>query len=162
MKIHILDKTKKRKVLEGLNYLGDLKMNELFIRTGDRIRTFTGNLTNEQIMRIWSLFQIESIGLYFAKDFIDKRGNQETRISLDGLHSIQNQVTQGVVEIDNEQFEKWIEGNNLELSEQQKEKYKNIKGFVAVKYKEDFVGTGKITEQKALLSFLPKERRRKT
>jgi NOL1/NOP2/fmu family ribosome biogenesis protein len=113
-------------------------------------------------MRIWSLFQIESIGLYFAKDFIDKRGNQETRISLDGLHSIQNQVTQGVVEIDNEQFERWIEGNNLELSEQQKEKYKNIKGFVAVKYKEDFVGTGKITEQKALLSFLPKERRRKT
>jgi NOL1/NOP2/fmu family ribosome biogenesis protein len=159
MKIHILDKTKKRKVLEGLNYLGELKMNELFIRTGDRIRTFTGNLTNEQIMRIWSLFQIEGVGLYFAKDFIDKRGNQETRISLDGLHSIQQQITKSVVEITEEQFEKWIRGNNIDLTEQQKEKYKDIKGFVAIKYGEDLVGTAKLTEQGTLLSFLPKERR---
>jgi NOL1/NOP2/fmu family ribosome biogenesis protein len=107
-------------------------MNELFIRTGDRIRIFTGSLTNEQIMRIWSLFQIEGIGLYFAKDFIDKRGNQETRISLDGLHSIQDQITQGIVEINDKQFENWIRGDNIELSEQQKQEYKNIKGFVVV------------------------------
>lgn len=159
MKINILDKTKKRKVLEGLNYLGDLKMNELFIKTGDRIRIFTGDLTNEQIMRLWSLFQVEGIGLYFAKDFIDKRGNQETRISLDGLHTIKDQITKGLLEIDEKQFEQWIKGENLELSKEQKESL--VKGFVAVKYQNDLVGTGKITEQKALLNFLPKERRRK-
>ena len=159
MKIQILDKTKKRKVLEGLSYLGDLKMNELFIRTGDRIRTFTGSLTNEQIMHIWSLFQIEGIGLYFAKDFLDKRGNQETRISLDGLHSIKDQIKTNIVDINEEQFEKWIRGNSLELNEEQKKEYERLKGFVAIKYKEDIVGTGKLTEQKAIISFLPKERR---
>lgn len=159
MKIQILDKTKKKKVLEGLNYLGDLKMNELFIRTGDRIRTFTGSLTNEQMMRIWSLFQIEGIGLYFAKDFIDKRGNQESRISLDGLHSIKDKVTSGVIELQENQISEWLRGTNLELSEEQKKKYKDLKGFVAIKFKEDFVGTAKLTGQGVLLSFLPKERR---
>jgi NOL1/NOP2/fmu family ribosome biogenesis protein len=162
MKIQILDKTKKKKIIEGLNYLGDLKMNELFIRTGDRIRTFTGSLTNEQIIRVWSLFQIEGIGLYFAKDFIDKRGNQETRISLDGLHSVKDQIKSNIIELEDEQFDKWIRGNDLELTSNQKEKYEKLEGFVAVKYKEDIVGTGKITQQKMLLSFLPKERRIKT
>jgi NOL1/NOP2/fmu family ribosome biogenesis protein len=159
MKIQILDKTKKRKVLEGLNYLGGLKMNEMFIRTGDRIRIFSGNLTNEQLMKFWSLFPIEGVGLYFAKDFIDKRGNQETRISLDGLHLIKNQATSGTIELDEEQLEKWLKGDNIELTEKQKEKYSELAGFVALKYNEDFVGTAKLTEQKALLNFLPKERR---
>jgi NOL1/NOP2/fmu family ribosome biogenesis protein len=159
MKIQVLDKTKKKKVLEGLSYVGDLKMNELFIRTGDRIRIFTGNLTNEQIMRIWSIFQIEGLGLYFAKDFIDKRGNQETRISLDGLHSVKNQINKNIIEIEENQKESWLRGNNLELNPIQKEKYSDIKGFVAIKYNNDFIGTAKLTEQKVLLSFLPKERR---
>ncbi len=159
MKLQVLDKTKKKKVLEGLNYLGELKMNELFIRTGDRIRIFAGNLTNEQIMRIWSLFQIEGIGLYFAKDFIDKKGRQETRISLDGLHNIKNQINKNIVELNEEQKEKWLRGDNIELDEEQKERYKETKGFVAIKYKEDFIGTAKLTEGNILLSFLPKERR---
>ncbi len=162
MKIQILDRTKKNKVLEGLSYLGELKMNKLFIRTGDRIRIFTGNLTNEQLMRFWSLFQIEGLGLYFAKDFIDKRGNQEARISLEGLHSIKNQIMKNFIELEDNQINNWLKGNNIELSEKQKEKYPDLKGFVAIKYKEDFVGTAKLTEQKALLSFLPKERRIKS
>lgn len=159
MKIQVLDKTKKKKVLEGLNYLGELKMNELFIRTGDRIRIFTGNLTNEQIMRIWSLFQIEGIGLYFAKDFIDKRGNQETRISLDGLHSVKKQIVKNIIDIDKEQKEKWLRGNNIEFSEEQKKRYDKILGFVAVRYGQDLIGTAKLIEPGVLLSFLPKERR---
>lgn len=161
MKIQILDKTKKRKVLDKLNYLGELKMNEMFIRTGDRIRIFSGNLTNQQVMKIWNLFPIEGIGLYFAKDFLDKKGNQETRISLDGLHLIREQIVQGIIELDEEQKEKWLRGNNIELDEEQKEKYNSINRFVALKFKEDFIGTGKLTE-KAILSFLPKERRIKT
>jgi len=159
MRIQILDKTKKKKVLEGLGYLGELKMNELFIRTGDRIRVFSGSLTNEQIMRFWSLFQIEGIGLYLAKDLQDKKGNRETRISLDGLHSIKEQITKGVLELEKNQIESWLKGNNLELSKEQREKYLDLKGFVAIKYRDDFVGTARLTEQKALLSFLPKERR---
>lgn len=161
MKIQVLDRTKKKKVLENLSYIGDLKMNELFIRTGDRIRTFTGSLTNEQIIKIWSMFQIECVGLYFAKDFQDKRGNQETRISLDGLHSIKNQITKNIIELEENQIEKWFYGDNIELSENQKEKYQEIQGFVAVKYGEDFVGTAKLNKQKILVSFLPKERRRR-
>ncbi len=159
MKLQVLDKTKKKKVLEGLSYVGELKMNELFIRTGDRIRIFTGNLTNEQINRIWSLFQIEGIGLYFAKDFQDKKGNQETRISLDGLHAIKDQVKDNIISINDEQKEKWLRGDNIELTDEQKSKYSQINGFVAVKYKQDFIGTAKLTDQKVLLSFLPKERR---
>lgn len=159
MIIQVLDKTKKRKVLENLEYLGKLKMNELFIRTGDRVRIFSGDLTNKQIMKLWSLFQIEGIGLYFAKDFKDKRGNQETRISLDALHLIKDQIEDNIIELNEEQKDRWLRGNNIELNEEQRKKYSEILGFVAVKYGNDFIGTAKLTEQKVLLSFLPKERR---
>jgi NOL1/NOP2/fmu family ribosome biogenesis protein len=161
MKIEILNKVKKKKILENLNYLGELELNEIFIRTGDRIRVFSGSLTWEQLMKFWSLFQIEGIGLYFAKDFSSKNGIQESRISLDGLHRIQKQITKGIIELEPEQLEKWFRGDNIELTEKQKEKYKEIRGFAAVKYGNDFVGTAKLTEQNILLSFLPKERRRK-
>lgn len=159
MKIQILDKTKKRKTMEGLSYLGELKMNEMFIRTGDRIRIFSGNLTNEQLMKIWSLFPIEGVGLYFAKDFVDKRGARETRLSVDGIHRIKDQITENIMEITKEQLDKWFYGETLELNEEQKQKFKDYRGFVSLKYGEDFVGTAKLTSQNALLNFLPKERR---
>lgn len=161
MKIQILDKTKKKKVLENLNYLGKLKMNQLFIKTGDRVRIFSGNLSNDEIIKIWSMFQIEGIGLYFAKDFKDKRQNQETRVSIDGIHAIQNQINSNIVELEENQLNNWFKGHNIELSKEQQKIHEKTQGFVAVKYQQDFVGTAKIKQGKTLLTFLPKERRRR-
>jgi len=72
---------------------------------------------------------------------------------------MKDQIKEHIVEITQEQVEKWFRGNNLELTPEQRVQYKGIIGYVAVRFNTDLIGTGKLTEQGAILSFLPKERR---
>lgn len=159
MKIEILNKAKKKKFVEQLNYLNVKKISQMLIKTGnERIRAFSGSLSNEELMVIWRLFPIEGVGLYFGKDMVDKKtGRREARLSLDALHVLKEQIKGNVIELDNEQEVEWFKGKNLEGAFDKK-------GFVAVMSSGsgDFIGTGKVSgDGKLLLSFLPKERRRK-
>lgn len=164
MKIKILDKAKKKKFLNEVNDLGLEKIPELLIRSGnEKIRAYTGDLSTEQIMEIWRLFPIEGIGLYVGKEIIDKNGIRETRLTLDGMHLWQNQLTKKIIELTNEQETEWFKGSEIELNESQINL--DMKGFVSVKSFDgkDFLGVAKIGNQgKSLFGFLPKERRRKS
>lgn len=157
MKIEILSKKEKEEILERLSYLGELKTENLFIRTGERIRMFSGSLNKEEIKKIWQNFMIEGIGLYVIKEIKNiKKNIKETRLSLDAMHYFKDQIKDSILEIDEEQKNQWFKGEAIILNEKQKEKIK--KGFVALKFKDDFVGTGKIKENK-VYNYLPKERR---
>ncbi|MEM4605557.1 MAG: hypothetical protein QW103_00775 [Candidatus Pacearchaeota archaeon] len=157
MKIEILSKKEKEEILERLSYLGELKTENLFIRTGERIRMFSGSLNKEEIKKIWQNFMIEGIGLYVIKEIKNiKKNIKETRLSLDAMHYFKDQIKDSILEIDEEQKNQWFKGEAIILNEKQKEKIKN--GFVALKFKDDFVGTGKIKENK-VYNYLPKERR---
>ena len=145
--------------MKEVSYLGDIKTNLLFVKTGsETVRAYSGHLDVGEILKIWRSFPVEGLGLYFGKHFVDKHGKKEARLSLDGLHFVRKQVNKNIIELNDEQVVKWFKGDNLELTKEQKETYQYI-GFVAVKYKEDLVGTGKNTPQGILLNFLPKERR---
>ena len=160
MKVDILDSHKKKDFLKEVSYLGEMKTNLLFISTGsESVRVYSGHLHVDDILRIWRHFPVEGIGLYFGKKIIDKHGRKEARLSLDALHLMKDQITTNIVEINQEQVDKWFRGNNFELTPEQKAKHKGYTGYVAVKFKDDLVGTAKLTEQGILLSFLPKERR---
>lgn len=160
MRIDILDSPKKKNFLNGISYLGDFKTNLLFLASGgEAIRAYSGHLTTNELLKIWRHFPVEGLGLYFGKQLTDRHGRREARIGLDALHLMKNQISRNIVELNEEQAGKWFRGNNIELNSEQKEKCREMKDFVAVKYKEDFVGTGKLTNQGILLSFLPKERR---
>ena len=160
MKIQILDKTKKKKFIEGISNFGVSKISELLIRTGsERVRAYSGNLSTDEIMGIWRILPIEGVGLYVGKDLIDRHGVREIRLSVDGLHTWQNQITKDIFVLSESQEEEWFKGKNIELDKIEKE------GFVAVKSNDekDFVGMGKIgAGGKILFNFLPKERRRKS
>lgn len=160
MKINVLDSTKKKGFLGELSYLGDFKLNYLFMSTGtEAIRTYSGHLSTDEILKIWRHFPIEAVGLYFGKETINKHGKRECRVSLDALHILKDQITKNIVELNDEQVLKWFKGDNIDLTPEQKDKYKEMKDFVAVKFKQDFVGTAKINAQGILIGFLPKERR---
>jgi NOL1/NOP2/fmu family ribosome biogenesis protein len=161
MKIQILDKTKKKKFIEGLSDLGMKKIPELLVRSGEeRIRAFSGDLSTEQIMDIWRLLHIEGVGLYVGKDLVNRNGVHEIRLSLDGMHVWKAQLTEKILVLTEKQEIDWFLGRDIELDESQK----MLGGFVCVKSSDgnDFVGIGKVgTDRKTLFSFLPKERRRK-
>jgi NOL1/NOP2/fmu family ribosome biogenesis protein len=156
-----MNKSKKEDFLKEVSYLGDFKMKQLFLHSGkEQIRIFSGGILSDELMKIWRHFPIEAVGMYFGKEFIDRHGKKECRLSLDGLHILGNQITKNIVEIDSIQNDLWFRGNNVELTYEQKEEYKNlVNQFVAVKFKDDFVGTAKLNAAGILTSFLPKERR---
>ncbi|MBU2576353.1 MAG: hypothetical protein KKF50_01390 [Nanoarchaeota archaeon] len=161
MKISILDRAKKKKFIAGLEDLGMKKIPQLLIRSGkERIRAYSGNLSNEEIMEIWRLLPIEGIGLYVGKDMVNRNGVREVRLSLDGMHVWKEQLTERVLELNEAQEEDWFKGKDIEVNEGQVEVKE---GFVSVKSGDDFVGVGKIGDGgKTLFGFLPKERRRKS
>lgn len=163
MKIQILDRAKKKKFIAGLSELGIKKIHQLLVRSGkERIRAYSGDLSTEQIMEIWRLLPIEGVGLYVGKDMVSRSGVREIRLSLDGMHTWKDQLTERNFILNEKQEEDWFLGKNIELEEKQIGKITD--GFVSVKSSDgkDFVGVGKLGDSgKVLFGFLPKERRRK-
>ena len=160
MKIDILNKSKKKKFLEHLSYLGKLKTRALFIKTGkERIRAYSGMFSNEDIWDFWRVFAVEGIGVYLGKENVSSSGVWEVRLSTDGLHFFEDQITEGILVLNDKQEEEWFLGKEVEVE------MKDVKSdFVAVKSKSsgDFIGVGKLNKDRNLLyNYLPKERRRK-
>lgn len=160
MKIQILDRTKKKKLLSELGEFGLEKIPELLIRSGsERIRAYSGDLSTEEIMGLWRILPIEAIGLYVAKEKIDKNGVREVRLSVDALHLWKNQIKDKIIILSEEEEKEWFKSNKVDL-----EKPTKFKGFVVIKSadEKDLIGTAKVSDEgKKLLGFLPKERRRK-
>ena len=76
------------------------------------------------------------------------------------MHVLKKQIIKNIVELQGEQEKQWFYGKDILLNEEQQEKYKVFENYVAVLCEGDFVGTGKLSQDKKLLSnFLPKERR---
>jgi NOL1/NOP2/fmu family ribosome biogenesis protein len=162
MKIDPLNKSKKKKFLSEMSYLGDLKTNALLIKTGkEKVRAYTGGLSTEEIWDFWRVFAVEGIGVYIGKENVDKNGVKEVRLSLDGLNFFKDQIVSGVLVLDEGQEEEWFLGKDVEVGGSQVE---SVEDFVAVKSGEsgDFIGFGKLNKDKTIVyGYLPKERRRK-
>ncbi len=116
----------------------------------ERIILFSGEISEKEIQRIDRIARIEGIGIYFAK--IDEKA-KDIRLSIEGSQLLQNQITKNIFELDEKQAEQWMMGQELNI---------NIgkKGFIIMKYKDDFLGTGKASENK-ISNFIPKSRRLK-
>jgi NOL1/NOP2/fmu family ribosome biogenesis protein len=163
MKIQILDKTKKKKIIECVDAFGINKIPELLIKTGiERVRAFSGNLSSEELMSLWRVLPVEGVGLYVAKESVDKSGVREVRLSVDGIHLWKEQIKNNIIQLNVEQEKEWFKGRNIELNEEQKD-FLNFKGLVVVRSFDgmDFIGMGKIGGG-VLYGYLPKERRRKS
>ena len=109
---------------------------------------FQGDLDKKQIYNLERTISIERVGVYFGKF-----QNEEIRLSIEGTHILKNQITKNIFELNKEQAELWMKGNELEIQT-------GKRGFLVMKYKEDFLGCGKASELK-IGNFIPKSRRLK-
>lgn len=179
--LKIFSNKEKKEIVEKLNeQFGIKKVEGIFLQKGaERIFLYQGCLNEKKIRELeFARLNIERVGIYFGKLV-----NGFVRLSIDGIHLLKEQITKNVFELDDEQFELWMRGNELlfeDLENAEKSKSDNstlhragwegVEGgfsdlrksgeFLIIKYKNDFIGTGKASEKK-ITNFIPKNRRLK-
>jgi len=141
----------KNKLLEQLNEqfgIKEIPENTFLIKLGEeKIFAFSGDLK-----LLWKLeklnINIAGVGNYVAKE---ERG--QLRLSIEGTHLFKNQINKNIFELNKEQKDLWMHGSQLDIET-------NKRGFLIMKYEDDFLGTGKASENK-IGNFIPKNRRLK-
>lgn len=140
--------SEKKRIIEELNErFGIEKIPYLLIETGkEKIRAFSGNLSKNEIIKLNEFANVEIIGIYLLK----KEDERKLRLSFDAVSLFKEQINKNVVEINNEELELWMKGNeiNKEASE----------GVVVIKHEDDYLGAGVSTGSR-IFNYVPKERR---
>jgi len=149
--------TEKREIMKKLAYYGINELPFLLISSGkEKIRGYSGSLSLEEIRKLQKNSRVEVVGIYLFHEY-----PEEIRFSLDALHLLKNQITKNIIELTNEQKDKWFRGEDILLTKEEQEKFGGErKGFKVIKHKDDFIGMGKLTDDR-IVNYLPKERRRK-
>lgn len=105
-------------------------------------------IINKDISRIdMSKLRLNSVGMYFCE--IDAKG---IRLSIEGSQIIGPKAAKNILEIDEEETKRWLKGEDLEKN------CENCSGFVILKHKNDFFGTGKYSNER-ILNYVGKTRR---
>jgi len=158
-KIKILNSKEKQKIIEKLKrQFGINEIPYILIKTGkEKIFAFSGNADYKQLSKILENLNIQGIGNYIAKEQ-DFKSNEEIRLSIEGTHFFKTQIKKNIFELNKEQLATWMHGHEILLPDNLVNKPK--KGFVIMKYKNNFLGTGKASENK-ITNFIPKNRRLK-
>ena len=122
----------------------DIKLDYGFLRN-NKNRIF---VVSKDISRIdISGLRLNSAGMYFCE--IDGKG---IRLSIEGSQIVGQKATKNIAELNDEETKKWFRGENIEREG------KDCKGFVILKHKKDFLGTGKYANGK-ILNYVGKSRR---
>lgn len=167
MKLQILDKTKKKKIIEELKVFGISKAPYLFVRTGkEKVRAYSGAFSSDELQKLGKVLMISEIGMYFAKAMIDGRSKRlVVRTNIDVMHVLRGQVSKNVIVLDAGQEESWFFGEDVELEKQQTGEMVGG-GFVVLQSGDvfgDLIGVGRLSSDKRMVSnYLPKERRVKS
>ncbi len=147
-KIKIFSGNEKKEIEKSLEkQFGVKKVHGELVKKGEeKIFIFQGSLSPKQIRDIEELAMIERIGVYFAKE-----QGEEVRLSIEGTHLLKDQIKENIFEMTEEQVQDWLKGRELNISTGKHQ-------FLVMKYKDDFFGCGKASENK-ITNFIPKTRR---
>ncbi len=145
MELHILNSKEKKNLSKLIKkqFDCDFKFNyEVFINTKNKIFILNKDVSKINLDEL----RINSLGLYFGEL---SRG--ELRLSIEGSQLIGPLAKNNILELDYDQAIKWMKGEDFDIDT-------NLLGFVIIKNKDDFLGCGRIVNNK-LLNYVPKERR---
>jgi len=95
----------------------------------------------------FSKLRLNSVGMYLCET-----DNKGIRLSIEGSQIVGQYAKKNIVDISEEETRNWFKGENLE------KECKNCSGFVILKNKKDFLGTGKYSNGK-IMNYVGKSRR---
>lgn len=150
--LKIFNKKEKEELIRKLNsQFGIQEIPYQIAQLGkERIILFSGDLSGTEIFELDRITRIEGIGLYFAK--LDEK-TKEIRLSIEGAQLMRDQITKNIFELTEKQAEQWMMGQELNIQT-------GKKGFFIMRFKDELLGTGKISTEK-ISNFIPKSRRLK-
>ena len=122
----------------------------LAMRGKERIFLYSGSLLGKELNELEKISFIERMGVYFAK--MDER-TKDLRLSIEGTQLLKDEIKKNIFEIPDSEVENWMKGRELNIKTGEH-------GFLVMKHKNDFLGTGKASEEK-IGNFIPKNRRLK-
>ena len=152
MALKIFNKKEKQEIVGKLNVQFGINEipGQIIMKGKEKLFLFSGSFTDKEIKKLEELTVIERIGAYFAK--IDEHSNK-IRLSIEGSQVLKDQIKKNIFEIPEELLENWMKGQELNVKT-------GKKGFLIMKYKDNFLGSGKASENK-IGNFIPKNRRLK-
>ena len=115
-------------------------------RGEERLFLFTGSFSEKDIELLQKCTFIERMGVYFAKIT-----ENEVRLSIEGSQILKEQINKNIFSLNPSQAEEWMKGHELLIKT-------GSHGFLIMKHQDDFLGTGKASEEK-IGNFIPKNRR---
>jgi NOL1/NOP2/fmu family ribosome biogenesis protein len=153
--LKILNNKEKKEIEEKLREQFGVckKIGGIFIQRGaERLFLYQGSLSEKEIKKIEKITVIERAGVYFGK-LVDDKGEEKIRLSIDGSQILKDQITKNILELNEKQTEEWMMGHELNIKTGKRD-------FIIMKHKDDFLGTGKASDEK-ITNFIPKNRRLK-
>jgi len=157
MKPRFIFKSEKKEILELLKFYGIEDLHYLLVASGkEKIRAYSGILSTDEIIEIDKAVGIELIGAYFFHKY-----DNNLRLAPDAIHLLKDKITKNILELTELQAREWFKGQDILLTKEEQLELKNeSKTFKVIKYKDDLIGTGKLTEDR-IVNYTPKERRQK-
>ena len=151
-------KTQKKEILEKLEWYGITELPYLMSISGkEKVRGYSGSFSDHELRELDKDIGVELLGLYLFHIY-----NDEIRLSFDGMLMLKDQITKNIIEVNEKQAKEFFQGQDIALEKEDKEKWKNEPtGFKVIKFKDEFIGTGKLTNDR-IVNYLPKERRIKS
>lgn len=148
--LKIISLKEKAELVSQLNKQFGIKNVEgiISMRGQERLFLFQGNFNEKKIHELENTIPVERVGIYFGKLIGDK-----IRLSMEGVHLLKEQITKNIFELNKEQTEQWMRGNELPIKTGKND-------FLIMKYQDDFLGCGKASAEK-ITNFIPKNRRLK-
>ena len=141
-----LNKKQIKEILKNIKEqygIKNLKLDFIFYKnTKGRIFLLSNEFKNFDHSEV----NINSLGMYFAN-----LRSKDVRLSIEGSQLVGPLSKKNIIEIDDSNLRKWLRGEDLLIK-------KELDGYVLIKNKNDFFGSGKLANNK-LLNFIPKERR---
>ena len=152
-KLKILNAKEIKEINNFLNkqWAFDSKLDYVFLlsQNKNKIYLVSKNFADINLEKL----RVDSLGVYFGE-----LKHHTIRVSIEGAQLVGNNCKKNIVNINEGLARLWMRGYDLEITDEILKKDNLEEGFVLIKYNDDFMGCGKLTEKK-ILNYVPKVRR---
>ena len=145
--LHILNSRDKKPIIKFINdhWGAEFKPDVMLMTNKKKVYIVSRGMETLD----WQNLRVDKVGLYIG------RFEKGFRPTIEGSEIIGKTAKKNILTIEEEETKLWFKGEDLNIP---KDRTKEFQGFIIIKNKDDFLGSGKVTDR-GVLNFVPKARR---